>query len=96
MINKEEYMNNLNKQLETWNAEVAKWQEKAKQAQAEQRAEYEKQVEIFQRQRDQAMEQMRKVQSASGEAWMEFTKGVDEAWGKMRDAYDKATEKFYK
>ena len=96
MINKDVYMNNLNKQLDTWNAEMAKWQEKARQAQADQRVEYEKQVETFQRQRDQAMEQMRKVQSASGDAWMELTKGVDDAWAKMREAYDKASAQFYK
>ena len=39
MMNKDEYINNLNRQLESWNTEMAKWQEKARQAQADQRVE---------------------------------------------------------
>ena len=96
MSEREDYMNGLSKQLEAWNVEVAKWQEKARQAQAGQRAEYEKQLEAFRRQRDQAMEQMHKLQSASGDAWKELTKGADEAWTKMREAYERASAQFYK
>ena len=96
MTNRDDYMKTLNKQLDTWNAEVAKWQEKAQQAQASQRAEYEKQLELYRQQRDRATEQMRKLQTASGDAWMDLTKGVDEAWSKMREAYEKAGAQFYK
>ena len=96
MPNRDDYVNTMNKQVEAWNAEILKWQEQAKQAQANQRAEYEKQLEVYRRQRDQAMEQMRKLQNASGDAWTELTKGVDDAWAKMREAYDKASAQFYK
>ena len=96
MTNRDDYMKTLNKQLDTWNAEVAKWQEKAQQAQTNQRAEYEKQLEGYRQQRDRAMEQMRKLQTASGDAWMDLTNGVDEAWSKMREAYEKAGAQFYK
>lgn len=96
MNNREEYVNTLNKQLENWNAEIAKWQEQARQAQDAQRAEYERQLEIYRKQRDQAMEELRKLQMASGDAWMEMTRGVDEAWARMREAYERAGQKFYK
>ena len=96
MSDREDYMNTLGKQLEAWNAEVEKWQEKARQAQESQRAEYEKQLDAYRRQRDQATEQMRKLQAASGDAWKELTKGVDEAWTKMREAYERASAQFYK
>ena len=95
MTDRDDYMNRLKSQLDAWNAEVAKWQEKAKNAEAAQRAEYEKQLEDYRLRRDQAMEQMRKLQTASGNAWMELTKGADEAWSKMREAYEKARAQFY-
>ena len=96
MTDRDDYVKKLNTQLDAWNAEVAKWQEKAKQAQATQRVEYEKQLEAYRRQRDHAMEQMRKLQTSSGDAWGELTKGVDEAWAKMREAYEKASAQLYK
>jgi lipid II:glycine glycyltransferase (peptidoglycan interpeptide bridge formation enzyme) len=96
MTDKDDYVKKLQSQLETWNAEAAKWQEQMKTAQATQRGEYAKQLEAYRQQRDQAMEQMRKVQAASGDAWVELTKGADEAWAKMREAYEKASAQFYK
>ena len=96
MSDKDDYVKKLQTQLEAWNAEAVKWQEQMKTAQAAQRVEYEKQLEAYRTQRDHAMEQMRKVQAASGEAWLELTKGADEAWAKMREAYERASAQFYK
>ena len=96
MSEKDDYVSRMNAQLDAWNKQAQEWQEKAKQAQAGQRAEYEKQLEIFRQRRDEAMEQMRKVQGASGDAWQELMKGADQAWNSMRDAYEKASERFYK
>lgn len=95
MSERDDYIKKMNAQLDTWNAEMAKWQEKAQQAQAEQRAEYEKQLEAFRQRRDEGMEQLRKVQAASGDAWMELMKGADDAWNRMREAYEKAGQRFY-
>jgi len=46
--------------------------------------------------RDQALEHMRRVQSASGEAWMDFMRGADDAWVKMREAFEKVRSHFQK
>ena len=96
MINRDEYVEKLKKQLDQWNAEVAKWESKAKAAQAGARTEYEKQLQAYRHQRDQALEQMRRVQSASGEAWMDFMRGADDAWVKMREAFEKVRSHFQK
>jgi len=37
---------------------------------------------------------LRKVQAASGDAWMELTRGADEAWAAMRKAFEKASAQF--
>jgi lipid II:glycine glycyltransferase (peptidoglycan interpeptide bridge formation enzyme) len=96
MDKRDEYVEKLKGQLEQWNAEVAKWEVKAGEAQASARAEYEKQLSEFRRQRDQGLEQMRRIQGASGDAWLEVVRGADEAWARMREAFDRARSHFNK
>ncbi len=96
MSKRDAYIEKLKAQLNEWNADVKKWEAKAKGAQADMRIEYEKQLEVFRRQRDQAIEQMRQVQSAAGDAGLELVHGADEAWTKTREAFAKARSHFQK
>ena len=96
MSEKDAYVAKLKAQLDEWNADVKKWEAKARDAQADLRVEYEKQLEVFRRQRDQAMEQLQKVQSAADEAWLELVRGADEAWTKAREAFARASSHFHK
>jgi hypothetical protein len=96
MSKRDEYVAKLKDQLDQWNAEVGRWEEKARQAQTGMRAEYDKHLQTLRQHRDQAMEKMRGVQSASGDAWTELKNGTDEAWTKMREAFDKARSHFQK
>ncbi len=93
---REEYIAKLKTQLDQWNAEMAKWESQAAQAQASMRAEYERQLAAIHQHQDQAKEQLRKVQAASGDAWTELTRGADEAWAAMRKAFEKASTQFKK
>ena len=96
MASRDEYVSKLKTQLDAWNAEAKKWEAKANEVQAGARAEYEKQLAVFREQRDKALEQMRKVQEASGDAWQQFARDTDQAWEKMREAYEKTSAQFYK
>jgi hypothetical protein len=96
MTKRDEYVDKLKKQLDDWNAEATKWEAKAKAAQANMRGEYEKQLAAFRRQRDHAMEQMRRIQASSGDAWQDLVHGADDAWAKMREAVEKARSEFKK
>ena len=93
---RDEYIAKLKTQLDQWNAEMAKWEGQATQAQANMRAEYEKQLAAIRQHQGHAKEQLRKVQAASGDAWMELTRGADEAWAAMRKAFEKAHAQFKK
>jgi hypothetical protein len=90
------YIEKLKAQLDVWNAEVAKWEAKTRGAQADMRIEYEKQLETFRGRRDKGLEQLRKVQAATGDAWIDLVRGADEAWAKMREAFEKAQSHFRK
>ena len=94
MADRDDYVKKLKSQLDHWNAEMAKWETQTKAAQASMRAEYDKQLTAFRQKRDHAIEQLTKVQSASGEAWKDLARGADEAWAKMREAFDKAHSHF--
>jgi len=96
MSKRDDYVEKMKTQLDEWNAQVAKWEGKTKEAQAGARVEYEKQLETFRRQRDQALEQMRRVQGAAGDAWIDLARGADDAWAKMREAFEKARSHFQK
>ncbi len=96
MNKRDQYLEKLKAQLDEWNAEVAKWEAKNRSAQAGMRIEYEKQLEAFRRQRDQGLEQMRKVQAETGDAWVDLVRGADDAWAKMREAFEKAQSHFHK
>ncbi len=96
MSKRDEYVNKLKGQLDQWNAEVATWEAKARKAQAGARAEYEKRLKDLRHQRDQALEHMKRVQAATGDAWLDLVRGADDAWAKMREAFDKARAHFNK
>ena len=96
MATREEYVSKLKEQLDAWNAEAEKWEVKAKEAQAGARAEYDRQLAAFREQRDKALEQMSKVQGASGDAWQQFARETDQAWEKMREVVEKTSAQFYK
>jgi len=94
MSSRDEYVEKMKTQLDQWNADIAKWEAKSHEAQAEARAEYDKRLEALKQQREQAMYQMKLLQAAAGEAWVEMMRGTDEAWARMREAFDKASSHF--
>jgi flagellar hook-basal body complex protein FliE len=96
MESRDEYVQKLKSQIDEWNAEMAKWETRARQSQDDMRAEYEKRFEDFRQQRDAALEQMRQMQNAAGDAWTQFVRGTDEAWKRASEAFDKAFSPFRK
>ncbi len=96
MISRDEYVQKLKSQIDQWNAETAKWEVKAKQAQAGMQAEYAKQLEQYRARRDEALAELRRLQSASADAWRDMMRGADAALKSMQEAFDKARSKFEK
>jgi lipid II:glycine glycyltransferase (peptidoglycan interpeptide bridge formation enzyme) len=96
MINREEYVQKLKSQLDQWNAEAAQWEQKAKTAQTHMKAEYEKQLAAVNSRRDEALYQMKLLQSASLDAWQDMMRGTEQAWKNMHEAFNKARSHFEK
>jgi hypothetical protein len=96
MATRDEYVEKMKAQLDIWNAELSKWEAKAKSAQADMKPQIDRQVELVKQHRENAMYQMKLFQGAAGEAWVEIAKGADEAWASMREAFEKASSHFKK
>ncbi|HXZ51701.1 MAG TPA: hypothetical protein VEH51_06830 [Burkholderiales bacterium] len=96
MTKRDEYVRKLKNQLDQWNTEAAKWEQKSKSAQIEMQAEYDKYLESFRSRRDEAVYQLRQLQAASSEAWMDMMQGADTAWRAMGEAFVKARSHFEK
>jgi hypothetical protein len=95
-MTRDEYVQKLKTQLDQWNAEAAKWEVKAKQAQASMKGEYEKQLSQLHSRRDEALYQMKLLQGASLDAWQDVMKGADQAWKNMQETFNRAKSHFDK
>ena len=95
-MTREEYVAKLKSQIDNWNAEAAKWEAKAKQAQAGMQADYERQLAQFRTRRDTAMNEVQRLQNASADAWKDMMQGADAAFKSMQAAFEKARSEFQK
>lgn len=92
----DEYVAKLKSQIDNWNAEAAKWEAKAKEAQAGMQADYERQLAQFRTRRDTAMNEVQRLQNASADAWKDMMQGADAAFKSMQAAFEKARSEFQK
>jgi len=90
MINREEYVQKLKHQIEQWNAQMAQWEAMSRNAQDR----YLKQLEQFREKRDAAMVELRRLQSASADAWADMMRGTEAAFKSMQEAFESARKKF--
>ncbi len=96
MANREEYVQKLKAQIDAWNAEAARWEQKAREAQAGLKLEYQRQLEQVKGRREEMLYQLRLLQGASAGAWEDLMRGADQAWQGMQEAFDRARSHFEK
>lgn len=96
MATRNEYVEQLKQNLDEWNTNIARWEEKARVARTDMRIEYEMQLEALRKQREEATAKLKELQASGGDAWKELSVGADAAWAAMREAFDKAASHFQK
>lgn len=89
MKSRDQYVKDLKKQLDQWNAAAAKREKQADALKSKQLGEY-------RNQRDKALYNLKLLENASNSAWTDLAQGADEAWARMRDAFEKARTHFEK
>ena len=85
MSERDEYVKKMKAQIDGWNADIDRWE-----------AESRRQLQSLRQYRDQAMYQLTLLQGAAASASADLMRGADEAWARMRDAFEKAGAHFQK
>ena len=91
-MNRDEYVQKLKAQIDQWNAQMAKWES----ASQEVKNKYLQQLDEARVRRDEAIEEMKRLQSASADAWMQMMKGAETAFTAMQGAFERASKGFEK
>jgi hypothetical protein len=95
-MNRDEYVQKLKAQIDDWNTEAARWEEKAQKAQTGMKAEYERNLESFRARSEAASAELRRLQSASLDAWTEMMRGADASLKALQEAFERARRSFDK
>ena len=94
MSKRDEYIEKFKAQLDEWNTEIDKLQARADKASADLKADYARQIESLERQRDEARKRFRELESASEHAWEDFRDRAEKAWKDFEDGVRKAWSHF--
>lgn len=84
-MTRDEYVQKLKSQIDQWNVQAAKWEAQSAQ-----------QIEEFRVKRDAALEELKRMQAASADAWKDMMQGADAALKSMQAAFEKARGQFQK
>lgn len=96
MLNRDEYVQKLKAQIDQWNAEAARWEERVRTAQDDVKVEYEHRMRNFRAKREAALAELGRLQHASIDAFTELMRGADKAMQSMKEAFDRARGSFDK
>jgi len=94
MTDRDKYLDDFKTKLDEWNAEIDKLEIKARKAQADAKAQYDKQLVELREMRDDAQKRFGEMQNATNEAWDVMLKGTEKAWSAWVNAFEDARSKF--
>lgn len=94
MENKKAYQERMEAELREWQAKIDVLKAKADKAQADQKLEYEEEIESLREKQEEVRERLEELQEAGEDAWQEVKAGLDAAWEEMRSATDRALDRF--
>jgi predicted nuclease with TOPRIM domain len=94
MSDREQSIEKAKAKLDEWNAEIDKMKAKADEAEADSKAEYEKQLNEMRSKRDEAEAKLKEMREASDDAWDDMKSGFDKMWDSMSDAFRSAMSRF--
>ena len=91
-MNRDEYVQKLKAQIDQWNTQMAQWDK----ASDDVKNKYLQQLDEARVRRDEAIEEMKRLQGASADAWSQMMSGADTAFKEMREAFERASKAFQK
>ena len=87
-MNRDEYVRKLKEQIDQWSVQMAKWEVMSEEV----KNKYLQQLDEVQVRREEAMQELKRVQGASADAWTQMMSGADTAFKEMREAFERAAK----
>jgi len=87
-MNRDEYVRKLKEQIDQWSVQMAKWEVMSEEV----KNKYLQQLDEAQVRREEAMQELKRVQGASADAWTQMMSGADTAFKEMREAFERAAK----
>ena len=94
MMNREQAIESLKGKLDQWNTDLDRLERRAESFSEERRKELEKTVHQLKDRRDEAMEALDRLGSASDDAFDDIREGAMQAWDSMSDSLEQAQRRF--
>lgn len=94
MTTKQVYQQEIEAKLDLLDAQIAEMQAKADLASAELKVRYQEQLRVLTERRKTAGQKLDELQQSSEAAWENMKVGVENAFGELKTAFDKAMAQF--
>lgn len=94
MSEREAYVEKVKAQIDQWNAEIAKFQAKAREATADAKIEYEEEIAGLKGRRDALLERLDELEKAGEGAWSDVRDATEKAFDGLKEAFAKARSRF--
>lgn len=91
---RERHLEKVKSELERWNAAANAWEAKTRATRTELRGQYRRQLAALRGGRAVATERLRELREVSRAARREMSRGYDEAWLRLREAFGRARGQF--
>jgi uncharacterized coiled-coil DUF342 family protein len=94
MSDRDQYAEAMKAKIDEWNAEIAKYEAKAREASGEWEKKYEEQVAEMRKYRDEAEKRYDELRQQSSENWEKWQADMKAAWADISEGFQKAWGRF--
>ncbi len=92
-MDRDTFIEKTKARIDEWNAEISKYEAKARAAQADMKGQYETQLNEMKSQRDAFEAKLREARDSNEKAWEDIRAGMEKTWNDMASAFESAMKR---
>jgi predicted nucleic acid-binding Zn-ribbon protein len=89
-MKREAYLDKFKAQLDGWNADIDHLEAKVREASADAKIKYERQISSIRERMSEARGKAAEIQNANENAWEDLRQGAEDAWNRLKHAMEDA------
>lgn len=94
MLTKDEYVSQMQAKLDEWNAEIDELEARARKNQAQAAPGYNERLSELRAKKNEMSEQLKEIQSATGDAWQSLKLGTETMWKNLKTTLRESKDAF--